>query len=88
MSGQRGFWQSLGPVVRQPLVYQPFVIVAYVLGALAWVAIAAAACAVRLAAVVAGELAFVGGIVLCLIGLGHIGAPLGVVGFVTSRLAA
>jgi putative Mn2+ efflux pump MntP len=63
-------------------------ILAYVLTALAWTLAATALCVGRFVAVIAGESAFIGGIVLCILGFGHIGAPLGVVGFVASRLAA
>jgi len=82
------FWRSLLPVLRKPLAHQPFLIAAYLARAVLWTAAAAAVCAGRLAAVVAGEAAFVGGIVLCLVGQGHIGLPMGVAGLVASRLAA
>ena len=82
------FWRSLVPVLRRPLGHQPFLIAAYLLRALLWFFCAAAVCLGRLAAVVAGQAAFVGGIVLCLIGYGYVGAPLGVAGLLASRLAA
>ena len=84
----RRFWLSLTPVLRSPLADQPFLILAHLLEALLWILIASAVCVGRFLAVVAGETAFIGGIVLCLLGLGHVGAPLGVAGFVASRLAA
>jgi hypothetical protein len=88
MLGPQRFWRTLVPVLKRPLIDQPFLILAHLLEALLWALIAGAACLGRLLAVVAGETAFIGGIVLCLLGLGHIGAPLGVAGFVASRLAA
>ena len=88
MSGVRRFWRSLVPVLKRPLIDQPFLILAHLFNDLLWVLVAGAACLGRLLAVVAGETAFIGGIVLCLLGLGHIGAPLSVAGLVASRLAA
>ncbi len=88
MSGLGRFWRSLVPVLKSPLVEQPFLILGLVLKTVVWTLLAGAACAARLLAVVAGEAAFVGGIVLCLLGLGHIGAPLGIAGLVASRMAA
>jgi hypothetical protein len=88
MSGVRRFWRSLAPVLKMPLIDQPFLILAHLSSALLWVLVVGAACLGRLLAVVAGEAAFIGGIVLCLLGLGYIGAPLGVAGLVASRLAA
>jgi hypothetical protein len=88
MSAQRRFWSSLAAVLRQPLIRQPFTIAGFAVTALAWVVVASAAWLMRLAAVVAGELAFVGGICLCLVGLSYIGAPLGLAGLVASRVAA
>lgn len=88
MSSLGRFWRSLVPVLKRPLVEQPFLILGHVLKAAAWTLLAGAACVARLLTVVAGEAAFIGGIVLCLLGLGHIGAPLGVAGLVVSRMAA
>jgi hypothetical protein len=82
------FWRSLRPVFRRPLAYQPFIIFGFAVSAFAWAATAFVVCAARLAAVVAGMSAFVGGILLCLLGYGWLGAPVGVAGLVASRLAA
>jgi hypothetical protein len=84
----RHFWRSLVPVIRKPLLHQPLLIAAYLIRAVLWTVLAAAVCLGRLATVVVGQGAFVAGIVLCLIGYGYFGAPLGVVGLVASRLAA
>ena len=89
MSAHGGrFWRSFYPVFRRPLVHQPFIIAAVVLRALVWTAVATAICTARFVTVVAGLSAFVGGIVLCLVGYGYLGAPIGVAGLVASRLAA
>ncbi len=88
MSGLGRFWRSLVPVLKRPLVEQPFLILGHVLKTVVWTLLAGTACAARLLAVVVGEVAFVGGIVLCLLGFGHIGAPLGIAGLVASRMAA
>jgi hypothetical protein len=74
--------------MRRPLLYQPFLIGAYLFRAVMWTIAAMLICAGRLATVVAGQSAFIAGIVLCLVGYGHVGAPLGVVGLVASRVAA
>jgi hypothetical protein len=84
----RSFWCSLLPVLRRPLAQQPFLILAYLLRSTLWVLSAGAVCLGRLLAVVAGQAAFVAGIVLCLIGYGHLGAPMSVIGLVASRLAS
>jgi len=84
----KNFWRSLLPVLRRPLSHQPFLIFAYLLRALLWFFSALAVCLGRLAVVILGEAAFIGGIVLCLIGFWFLGAPVGVLGFVASRLAA
>ncbi len=62
MSAPLRHWPSLVPVLRGPLIRQPFAILAYVLTALVWTLVASALCVGRLAAVVAGESAFIGGI--------------------------
>ncbi len=87
-AGCVGLWRSLRPVWRRPLAYQPFIIIGMLLSALAWTVAAGVVCAARLATVVVGEAALIGGIVLCLLGFGYIGAPAGVAGIVLSRLAA
>ncbi len=87
-AGNASFWRSIRPVWRKPLGHQPFIILGVLLSAVAWTVAAFALTAVRLATVVLGQAAFVGGIVLCLLGMGWIGAVMGVAGLVTSRLAA
>ncbi len=81
-------WRSLRPVWRKPLAYQPFIIIGMLLSTVAWTVAAGIVCAARLVTVVAGETALIGGIMLCLLGFGYIGAPMGVIGLVASRLAA
>ena len=87
-AGNVGLWRSLRPVWRKPLVHQPFIIFGVLLSALVWTAAAFAVTAARLATVVAGQAAFIGGILLCLFGYGYLGAPIGVAGLVASRIAA
>ena len=87
-AGNVGFWRSLRPVWRRPLGYQPFIILGVLLSAVAWTVAAFAVTVARLATVVVGQAAFVGGIVLCLLGMGYLGAVMGVAGLVASRIAA
>ena len=84
----RHFWRSLLPVLRRPLLHQPFLILAYLMRSLLWFASATVLCVGRLATVVVGQAAFIGGVVLCLVGYGYLGAPVSVLGLVASRLAA
>jgi len=87
-AGNIGFWRSLRPVWRRPLGYQPFIILGVLLSAVAWTVAAFAVTVARFATVVVGQAAFVGGIVLCLLGMGYLGAVMGVAGLVASRIAA
>lgn len=87
-AGNVGFWRSLRPVWRRPLGHQPFIIFGVLLSAVAWTVAAFAVTAARFATVVVGQAAFVGGICLCLLGMGYIGAVMGVAGLVASRIAA
>ena len=87
-AGNVGFWRSLRPVWRRPLGHQPFIILGVLLSAVAWTVAAFAVTAARFATVVVGQAAFIGGIVLCLLGLGYLGAVMGVAGLVASRIAA
>lgn len=87
-AGNVGFWRSLRPVWRRPLGHQPFIILGVLLSAVVWTLAASALTVARLATVIAGQAAFVGGIVLCLLGMGYVGAVMGVAGLVASRIAA
>ena len=84
----RHFWRSLLPVLRRPLSHQPFLIFAYLMRALLWFVSALAVCVGRITMVIVGQAAFIVGILLCLIGFWFLGGPIGVLGFVASRLAA
>ena len=77
-AGNIGFWRSLRPVWRRALGYQPFIILGVLLSTVAWTVAAFVVTTSRFAAVVVGQAAFVGGIVLCLLGLGYLGAVVGV----------
>jgi len=87
-AGNASFWRSIRPVWRKPLAHQPFIIIGVLLSAVVWTVAAFALTAARLVTVVIGQAAFVGGIVLCLLGMGWVGAAMGVAGLVASRLAA
>ena len=87
-AGSAGLWRSLAQVRRMPLAWQPFVILGMFLSVVAWTAAAGIVCALRLLAVIAGQAAFVAGVVLCLLGFGLVGLPLGVTGLIASRAAA
>ncbi len=87
-AGSASLWRSLRPVWRRPLAHQPLIIFGIFLSTLVWTGVAFALCAVRFLTVVAGQTAFIGGILLCLLGLGYLGAPIGVAGLVASRMAA
>ncbi len=87
-AGNVGLWRSLRPVWRRPLAHQPLIIFGVFLSAVVWTGVAFTLCAVRFLTVVVGQAAFVGGILLCLLGLGYLGAPIGVAGLVVSRMAA
>jgi hypothetical protein len=87
-AGNVGFWRSLRPVWRRPLGYQPFIILGVLMSTVAWTVTAFAVTVARFVTVVVGQAAFVGGIALCLLGMGYLGAVMGVAGLVASRIAA
>lgn len=87
-AGNASFWRSIRPVWRKPLAHQPFIILGVLLSTVAWTVAAFALTAVRLVTVILGQAAFIGGILLCLLGMGWIGVVMGVAGLVASRLAA